>query len=321
MSSSLSILSSSSASLLSSSSSSSSCSESSESKYPPVHFVWYNAYHTDAGAYPTPEALDNLEQVKRWMPHSTIKIWYEEDCNRLIETHFPEHKTFFHSLRWWIQRCDFIRYCILYTYGGFYFDFDYTVCKDLTFLYLENDLVLSKELFHNVFILSNFLMMSHPKHPFWLSLIDQCKTNVRKFQEVGMPHYIFPYQWNFFPYCCRVPIKIDPSLDLPKRIGGKMASIYVMLSTGQHALQSTYEKWKKIKNQGREDRIRILEPSENSVLLSQFLFPTLCSRSRTQLGIHWARNDWMRAQAYIRYTVVTFIWIFLFGLVLYFLIL
>jgi mannosyltransferase OCH1-like enzyme len=52
------------------------------------------------------------------------KMWSKQDCNELIEQEFPEYKKLWDDFRMDIQRCDFIRYCIIYKYGGLYLDCD-----------------------------------------------------------------------------------------------------------------------------------------------------------------------------------------------------
>ena len=52
------------------------------------------------------------------------KLWHLKDCEKLIEEDFPEYLELWNDYRFPIQRADFIRYCILYKFGGLYIDCD-----------------------------------------------------------------------------------------------------------------------------------------------------------------------------------------------------
>ena len=65
------------------------------------------------------------------------KLWDLKDCENLIEKEFPEYLQLWNDFRYDIQRCDFIRYCILYKYGGLYLDCDIRPMKNLDSVFSE----------------------------------------------------------------------------------------------------------------------------------------------------------------------------------------
>jgi len=56
----------------------------------------------------------------------------DESCNELILSKYPEHYNFYNNLRYPTQRCDFLRYLIIYEYGGLYLDMDVSPLRDLS---------------------------------------------------------------------------------------------------------------------------------------------------------------------------------------------
>tara|TARA_R100000654_G_scaffold66973_2_gene95391 strand:- start:117 stop:782 length:666 start_codon:yes stop_codon:yes gene_type:complete len=104
------------------------------------------------------------------------KLWNLKDCEKLIDEDFPEYKQLWDDYRYPIQRADFIRYCILYKYGGLYVDCDIRPVKNLDsvfnepiyFVYWNND---KKKLPYNA------ILASHQNNKLMLEIIKQCKVD------------------------------------------------------------------------------------------------------------------------------------------------
>ena len=62
-------------------------------------------------------------------------MWDLKKCNSLINKYFSEYSILWDNFRLPIQRADFIRYCILYKYGGIYIDCDIHPLRDLDELF------------------------------------------------------------------------------------------------------------------------------------------------------------------------------------------
>jgi len=60
------------------------------------------------------------------------KLWSLKDCEELLVDYFSEYIELWTNFRYPIQKADFIRYCILYVYGGWYIDCDVYPLKDIS---------------------------------------------------------------------------------------------------------------------------------------------------------------------------------------------
>jgi len=59
------------------------------------------------------------------------KLWSLKDCEELIVEYFPQYIELWNDFRYDIQRCDFIRYLILFIHGGWYLDCDVYPIQDM----------------------------------------------------------------------------------------------------------------------------------------------------------------------------------------------
>ena len=104
------------------------------------------------------------------------KLWNLEDCENLIKEDFSEYLDLWKDFRFDIQRCDFIRYCILYKFGGLYIDCDIRPMKNLDsvfeeqlyFVHWADDI---KRLPYNA------IMGSLKNQNLFLEIIKQCKKD------------------------------------------------------------------------------------------------------------------------------------------------
>jgi hypothetical protein len=100
-----------------------------------------------------------------------------------VEQHFPQYRRTFHAFTFPIQRFDFFRYLAIYKFGGFYFDTDVFLGRDLSPL-LEMECVFPFEaLTTNDFLrrvcgmdweVGNYAFGAAPGHPFIGELIRNC---------------------------------------------------------------------------------------------------------------------------------------------------
>jgi len=75
----------------------------------------------------------NVDETQKFckLHNYEYKLWDLKDCEKLIEEDFSEYSQLWKDFRYPIQRADFIRYCILYKYGGLYLDCDIRPMKNL----------------------------------------------------------------------------------------------------------------------------------------------------------------------------------------------
>jgi mannosyltransferase OCH1-like enzyme len=105
--------------------------------------------------------------------------WNREMTIQLVSLFYSEYFDLFSKYRYKIQQCDFIRYLILYRYGGWYVDMDY-FCNaplDRVMNLFPNSIYFvqspNKTLVQDDDHISNSLMYSVPKHPFWKRVFDE----------------------------------------------------------------------------------------------------------------------------------------------------
>ena len=139
-----------------------------------IHQVWF-------GTMPSKrEAKKVYIKFKKYRDSWKIKnpTWYHIEwnkklCELFVFTFFPEHYDLYKNYSYEIQRCDSVRYMILYRYGGLYADMDYYCVKpfDKVFELYKSPLYLVQTPNRSGDYVSNSLMFSTPQHPFWKSIL------------------------------------------------------------------------------------------------------------------------------------------------------
>lgn len=98
-------------------------------------------------------------------------LWTDEDNRNLVIERFPDLLELYDSFPYNIQRCDFVRPLILYTYGGVYCDLDIAPTQNFEPL-LDSHIKLLKA--DGRF--TNMLMASCSCNIFWLKVIEAMKN-------------------------------------------------------------------------------------------------------------------------------------------------
>ena len=72
------------------------------------------------------EYKDAVDQTELYCFTNNIKykMWSKKLCEELLVDKYPEYIDLYNEFRYDIQRADFIRYIIIYEYGGIYIDCD-----------------------------------------------------------------------------------------------------------------------------------------------------------------------------------------------------
>ena len=108
------------------------------------------------------------------------KMWNLKDCVKLLNTHFRSYKKLWKDFRYDIQRADFIRYCILYKYGGIYVDCDIYPTKSIKHLFnMDYFFVIYPELNH----IYNALIGSKPNNELFINIMEECKRSTYEKQK------------------------------------------------------------------------------------------------------------------------------------------
>lgn len=111
------------------------------------------------------------------LPGWKYTLFTDEDNRKFVETHFPDFLSTYDAFPYNIQRADAIRYMYLYMNGGVYMDLDIALQKPIDELLGDEDFYLVPS--GNVSSsFTNSFMISKPKVPFWLDVIEEMKKPV-----------------------------------------------------------------------------------------------------------------------------------------------
>jgi inositol phosphorylceramide mannosyltransferase catalytic subunit len=105
-----------------------------------------------------------------------------EDVDRFVAREFPEYRPVFEAFALPIQRYDFFRYLAVYRLGGFYFDLDVLLARDLTPLHAHDCVFPFEGLTFSRLLrrsgmdweIGNYAFGAAPGHPFLAAVIENC---------------------------------------------------------------------------------------------------------------------------------------------------
>tara|TARA_R100000808_G_C2154667_1_gene165823 strand:- start:1073 stop:1738 length:666 start_codon:yes stop_codon:yes gene_type:complete len=103
-----------------------------------IHQV-YGIFNDGIELSDIPIYKQNVEETKNFckLHNYEYKLWNLKECEKLIEEDYPEYLDLWNDFRYAIQKADFIRYCILYKFGGLYIDCDIRPMKNLDAVFSE----------------------------------------------------------------------------------------------------------------------------------------------------------------------------------------
>jgi mannosyltransferase OCH1-like enzyme len=149
-----------------------------------IHQIYFDL--TGNGIEHFPIFLESKAICESYTDYEYI-LWDEVSCQKLVSEYYPEYADFYANLRYEIQRIDFVRFCILHRFGGFYIDMDMFILKPL-------DALTAKDfVFHNIrhvkknysFIENDFIG-SIQGSPLWKQLMKECVGNYREKAAIGI---------------------------------------------------------------------------------------------------------------------------------------
>lgn len=113
------------------------------------------------------------------------KMWGLKECEELICDKYPHYINLWTEFRYPIQKCDFIRYLILYEYGGWYVDCDVFPIQDLSSLRKNKEVFTTwdddkKRLPYNA------VMGSSVKNPLFLNIMITCERRTYEKQQMDI---------------------------------------------------------------------------------------------------------------------------------------
>lgn len=152
---------------------------------PIIHQVWSNKNIS------IPNIFQILAETwKENYPNWKYCLWDEKKMNLFVQTYYPQYWRAYQKFPYNIQRCDVIRYLILYKIGGMYVDFDYESLSSIEPLIEGKSCCFSEEpITHKGFFeytmqhyFNNAMILSVPKHPFIKKIIHSVfSTEINKY--------------------------------------------------------------------------------------------------------------------------------------------
>jgi len=140
-----------------------------------IHQIFFEIYNKKIEDFDC--FLESKKIAERQEGYKYI-LWDIKTADRLIKKHYSEYYDFYKKMRFDIQRVDFIRFCILHKYGGFYLDLDMLILKSL------DPLTKNKYVFHNIryvqpnySYIENDFIGSVPSSKLWLYAMSACVKN------------------------------------------------------------------------------------------------------------------------------------------------
>ena len=122
---------------------------------------------------------DNINFIKNQNKEYDVKVISPEDFIKLLQVNLPNLLLYFKRLNKNLcaLRADYVKYVLLYLYGGVYIDVKTRPKKRLSDLFNNIDLLLIREELTKPHICNSFLV-SKPKHIFFKKVIEKCNYNI-----------------------------------------------------------------------------------------------------------------------------------------------
>ena len=166
---------------------------------------------------------------KQEFPTFEYRFWSDEEIDDLIKSNYAEYYQTYSEFPVHIMKIDFIRFCIMHSFGGIYCDLDFFCYKNFG-NYIKspkNSVWLVENPFGNDPIENSLMISSEPGHPFWL---DCMNTSIKRFNETKT-----------FRKKNLDDISIISS---DKQYGMKLRPHLVFHLTGTNLISSVYRKWR-----------------------------------------------------------------------------
>jgi len=130
-----------------------------------------------------PEHLSVISQTwKDKHPAWEYRFWNQKNVEQFMESDFPDLLPLYRSFPMDVQRWDFVRYLILYRYGGLYVDMDYECIEPMDSLLWNTTCCMGLEpathalRYRKKFIVGNALMASVPGHGYFDRIIKDISS-------------------------------------------------------------------------------------------------------------------------------------------------
>lgn len=110
-----------------------------------IHKIWINFNGTEDGKNPSIVLLNKQSRCQFLNPDYQIRMWYEEEADKLIRQEFPQYYPMWKEYSFPIQRVDALKYFLLYHFGGIYMDMDIECLKPFSDYFDRDKIYLVEE--------------------------------------------------------------------------------------------------------------------------------------------------------------------------------
>lgn len=150
-----------------------------------IHQMWLDK-RNNITVCPYPKYIRYARTFQELNPDFEYIYWTREKFELLLNTHplLKKYINLYHRIIKMVEKSDFARYCILYIYGGLYFDMDYICAKNLnSFIVNHNWLMFYEPDEHVGGVMCSSCLGSCPNHEFWIRVLDRMDRDY-KYEEV-----------------------------------------------------------------------------------------------------------------------------------------
>lgn len=140
-----------------------------------IHQIWFDFNN---GTFPSEKQI-TTDFIARTNTNYQYLFWDLESALKLTEEYYPSyHEFLLRSTNRNIIKCDFFRYVLMYHFGGYYFDLDFVLLRNLDHFrdIHQHDIVLTEECHNSIDLHSTlhngFLYSRNPGESFWKRMCD-----------------------------------------------------------------------------------------------------------------------------------------------------
>ena len=143
-----------------------------------LHQIWF-----DLGMGSEPPGPNGISSMLEYADASGLvyKLWSEKDADTLICTLPGRVQHVWNNLPHKINKIDFFRYILLYTFGGAYFDVDFHCVKQMSELLRDHTTFLCEEWpfsYNDGSLHNGVLICKSAGHPLWMDVISEVEARL-----------------------------------------------------------------------------------------------------------------------------------------------
>lgn len=146
-----------------------------------IHQIWFDFSDSGKGRDMGKHNKNLVKRAKSLNPDYKFVLWDEEKADNFMKKHYISYWLFYLCLEPVIQRVDYLRFFLLYHFGGIYMDIDYYCIKGFTEYFNENiyakhcDVILSKSCYGPW--VTNSIMMGAKNSQFFKYCYEKVKDS------------------------------------------------------------------------------------------------------------------------------------------------